>query len=688
MQGSPLPADGPGRPQTRGRGSESDGLASLLARWPALPLLVLLILGGMVIFVLILVAARGQDRIAAENSVQLAGVVLNGRQSELARLSRDYAWWDDAVASLAQSPDATWADGNVGGYMHQEFGITASFVIDARNGTIFAFRRGALVDVDAIATIPGLSMLVEQTRIAPGEPLATMGLLEIDGEVQIVAATALTSQAATEDTPPDLERAVLVLARALDPGYLAPIARDYHLAGLALVRDGEVDDRPFLPLDAPDGASLGALAWVAERPGDELILRLLPPIGLAFALIGALAWTIMRQIESGRRRLRDSVEVIAAKNLELQRLSAVQTTTWDAIDEGVAVFDRDLRLVAWNRAFRKMHAYPEPLLRAGTPLLDLLRFGAERGDFAPSPPEEAVAGRLAAAVRHDPAPFEQTGRDGHVIEIRQSPMPDGGFVSASRDVTERKRAERESVAARDQAELANRSKSEFLANVSHELRTPLNAIIGFSEMLQSEMFGALGAPQYREYARDVHQSGMLLLELINDILDLAKIEAGKFDLHEERINVVELCGAVLRLVAERARQSGLSVSLEVADRLPAIRADKRALKQILLNLLSNAVKFTPAGGRIALAAGYGPGGSIQFTVRDTGIGIAGPDIPRAMAAFGQVDSALSRRHGGSGLGLPISRALAELHRGSLDLTSEPGIGTTVVVRLPPDRVAA
>ncbi|MGH6932887.1 MAG: ATP-binding protein [Dongiaceae bacterium] len=247
---------------------------------------------------------------------------------------------------------------------------------------------------------------------------------------------------------------------------------------------------------------------------------------------------------------------------------------------------------------------------------------------------------------------------------------------------------RELITARDQAEFASRTKTEFLANVSHELRTPLNAILGFSEVIRREMFGPIGTPVYREYAQDIHQSGTWLLELITDILDMSKIEAGKLELREERVDPAELSNSVMRMVRDRAEAAGLTVVLEPAADLPTLRADPRALKQILLNLLSNAVKFTPNGGKVVLRVARAADNSILFSVRDTGIGIAAEDLPQAMAVFGQIDGALNRRHSGTGLGLPLSRALIELHGGHLDLISEPGVGTTVTVQLPPDRIAA
>ncbi|MDR3448258.1 MAG: ATP-binding protein [Alphaproteobacteria bacterium] len=247
-------------------------------------------------------------------------------------------------------------------------------------------------------------------------------------------------------------------------------------------------------------------------------------------------------------------------------------------------------------------------------------------------------------------------------------------------------AESELTRAKEQADFANRSKSEFLANMSHELRTPLNAIIGFAEIIKDQMFGPAGNPQYVEYAKDIYDSGQHLLSLINDILDMSKIEAGKRMLSDAQLNIDAIVQSVSRLVAARAAEGKVRLNLHVPRDLPTLRGEEKAMKQILTNLLTNAVKFTSEGGSVTLSAMIDDAGRMNINVVDSGIGIAQKDIAVALAPFGQIESALSRKHQGTGLGLPLTKALVELHGGTLTLESELGVGTTVKLIFPAERV--
>jgi signal transduction histidine kinase len=237
------------------------------------------------------------------------------------------------------------------------------------------------------------------------------------------------------------------------------------------------------------------------------------------------------------------------------------------------------------------------------------------------------------------------------------------------------------------ADEANNAKSRFLAAMSHELRTPLNAVIGFSEVLKMESFGALGSPRYKEYVSDIHASGTHLLAVINDILDISRLDSGDMSLEETAFELKKVIHDCVRMMSHQASGAGITLDEEVEDGLPLVRADERRIKQVLINLLSNAVKFTHANGSILVRAFRATDG-ISISVTDTGIGIAKPDLARALERFGQVDSTLSRKYEGVGLGLPLARQFMEFHGGSLELKSMPNVGTTVVLTLPASRIVA
>jgi signal transduction histidine kinase len=253
-----------------------------------------------------------------------------------------------------------------------------------------------------------------------------------------------------------------------------------------------------------------------------------------------------------------------------------------------------------------------------------------------------------------------------------------------RQLRRQEAVEIELLAAKETAETASRAKSEFLANMSHELRTPLNAIIGFSEIIKSRKFG-LWSERYPDYAGDIFNSGTHLLALINDILNLSKLEAGQFVLQEDEVDLAAAVEACVNLVETQARQSKIRLSVGLDPDFCLIRADDRRLRQILINLLSNAVKFTPEGGQVRISSAPRNGG-LAIQVSDTGIGIAAEDIPKAMTPFGQVDSKVRRKQEGTGLGLPLAKQLAELHGATFAIESKVHVGTTVTFVLPPERL--
>ena len=325
------------------------------------------------------------------------------------------------------------------------------------------------------------------------------------------------------------------------------------------------------------------------------------------------------------------------------------------------------------------------------------RIGRTRTDLASDFVSEPNKWRehLALLDQHEPFRdfvYKPETSDGpeRVISVSGNPFFDEagrflGYRGTARDITEKVLAERAVHEAKAAAEAANLAKSQFLANMSHELRTPLNAILGFSEVLENGIGGPLQSRQ-SEYVGLIRQSGEHLLQLINEILDLARIDAGKLDLREEVLDPGRFLDGVLALVKDRASAGLLTISVDIEENMPPLKVDATRLTEILLNLLSNAIKFTELGGAIGIVGRLTQEGGAAFIVRDNGCGMTEAEIEIALERFGQVDSGLARRHEGTGLGLPLARKLAELHGGSLTLKSEKGLGTTATVVLPPSRV--
>ena len=380
-----------------------------------------------------------------------------------------------------------------------------------------------------------------------------------------------------------------------------------------------------------------------------------------------------------------TAEVEARRQEEQARQQLISAI--EAIDDGFALFDADETLVFANSRIRELSPSCSHLLAKPASTLTELAHVYAKAHFGDDGPEEveAQAAKRLNLIRAGDVSFDRN-EDGKWVRVKEKHTPAGGIVSIRTDITDLVKRETAIRIAKEDAELANRTKTEFLANISHELRTPLNAIIGFAEVMQGELFGELGNPSYKEYANDICNSGRHLLDIINDILDVSKAEAGKLELVEEHLQIPRLIASATRLITGRADEGEIHLHQEITPGLPALFGDGRKIKQILLNLLSNAVKFTPRDGTVTVIAKISDLGDLEIGVTDTGIGMSAQQIEIALTPFGQVDSALSRTNEGTGLGLPLCHALATLHGGTLSVDSTPHAGTTVRLTLPKERL--
>jgi len=384
------------------------------------------------------------------------------------------------------------------------------------------------------------------------------------------------------------------------------------------------------------------------------------------------------------RRVRAEVETRAHARVTEARQRFLHAI--DNLSDGVAVWNADGSFLFCNDVYRRQSGAAADRLADGWDFEAYIRRSIELGEVQ-SATEDGQRWLDERLARHRAGggTFEIV-RDGRWMLIRESRSKDGATVIAATDISELKVREQDLLRARAAAEEANRAKSEFLANMSHELRTPLNAIIGFSEVIRGELFGPAGNARYLEYAADIHASGVHLLEVIGDILDLAKIEAGRLVLEDGMFDPNLVIEEALRTVSPNA--AGAGVALHGPPPLAGlqVRGDARAFRQVLLNLLSNAVKFTLRGGRVEVRLAIDRAGALEIAVADTGIGIAPEHLELVLEPFGQVAGSFDRKTGGTGLGLPIARSLVEHSGGRLTIDSEPGDGTTVRIRLPAERV--
>ncbi len=466
---------------------------------------------------------------------------------------------------------------------------------------------------------------------------------------------------------------------------LAALEEEGGLDALFAAPDEDEDDLldGTMQLIRPEGRLLAVTARLRSvrwHDGHALLLALAPAVDLEARERDVETEAEMAPVQPVAAF--DGPQVLALRT-EVEELRSILETATD----GVVILGPEGEIRSLNRSASALFNYDESETR-GKPFAMLFAHESQR----------AVMDYIAGLSGHGVASVLNDGREVIGREASGGFLPlfmtmgrltaSNGFCAVIRDITQWKRTEDELRSAKRAAETANAHKTEFLARVSHEIRTPLNAIIGFSDMMASEHFGAIGNPRYVEYASDIGRSGRHVLDIVNDLLDISKIEAGEMELEFSAVELNEAISEAVSLVQPQANAQRVIIRTSLSGAVPRVVADQRSVKQIALNILSNAIRFTPSGGQIVVSCAYEPTGSVILRIRDTGVGMTRGELEQAMKPFRQVTTGARKRGDGTGLGLPLTKAMVEANRAQFAITSAPNEGTLVEITFPSQRVLA
>jgi PAS domain S-box-containing protein len=648
------------------------------------PVLVLLATGLFVILAVLAGAAIHYDLAEAVKSRRGLQQAFGTAQAAMASTIIDYASWDDAVTHLVDRLDAEWADRNIGVYLGAIHQITTSLVIDRDGSVVYASQNGkSLPEPEKWEPLsPALLRMAGAAQAAPaGRPGPITGLVSVNGMLFLAAASDIRAETGGAVRA---DGRVLVFMKPLDrPAVLAmakPLVEEVDILTVRPAGGMASLELPLLEAFSPEGAPPVAwLSWPAPMPALRFLMTLswflLP---LLLILLG-VAFLVLQRVQ--REALRDMVGIGTLQRAQLRTRHLV-----DSVPDLLCVL-RQGRVDIINSVGCRILGFPSSADVQARPFVDLV-----------SPAGRVAFQRLLRQEQQaDDHPerwqiLELVNRDGAIVPVELSVQPIGGesegeLVVIARDRRQELARRAQMHAADTRAAVAERAKVHFLANISHELRTPLNAIIGFSAILRDELLGSLGAPQYRDYAVDIHDGGVYLLRLVNDLLDIAKLDAGELELREGWLDIATLLDRCERLMAQKAaeRNSRIITKLEVQGL--RILGDEVRLKQMLVNLINNAIIYSHTSGEVLVTGGVDPAcGDVVIKIVDKGIGMTVEAMRLALEPFAQVDTGFARRQAGAGLGLPLAKGYAEAHGGSLTLQSAPGRGTTVSIRLPASRV--
>ena len=632
----------------------------------------LLSLLGIAGLVVLLISGAVLDRNARDSATVKIASSLQGAVNTLTTVGRDNAWWDEAFEKLYLNFDRDWADANFGvdSITGSESGVDALVVADADGRWIAGYGtvEGGLGQ-DFLNGIPDLAAAIQKADAGSVQPpLVLAGMIRTPAGAALAAIVPVTpNDIWPAGIDPRTRVAVIVLNLLQEPD-LSLIEKQTGTTGLRLAAKPE-DGFGATPVAGFNGKPAGWLLWTLPKPGTDLVEKLIVPAVGATLLLLALSIVAGRRILIARRTLLSYAD-------RLQATSAMLEAAVDAGGEGLCVISEG-SVKYWNTDFTRLIGSPPRMLPQD-----------QAGGM------HALMGDAMTVLDGDPAILWDAltagewlllDRESRILWLRRTPFTDGTLILV-RDVTADRERQQELINARRAAEAANQDKSNFLAQMSHELRTPLNAILGFAEVISVGVFGKVQPEIYRGYAENIQQAGRHLLSLINDVLDLSKIEAGRMEARIESTDIAALAEDARILLADKAGAKGVALTVEGEPDV-AVKADPRMLKQIMINLLSNAVKFTPKGGRVWMTWRRDLAGMAELTVKDTGIGMSPEDLKQALLPFGQAKKRRETDEPGTGLGLPIVAHLARLQGGSFEIDSTPGAGTVVVIRVPVDAPA-
>ncbi len=629
------------------------------------------------------VAAQHFDRQENDKTVQRVRRTLAASEAVLGATVRDYAGWDAATNHLTNPVDEAWADENVGLYLNGAFRVAATLVVNRQGQVTYAVQDGKRLSPERRAELtvpPPLQTLIGRSvATPPGMTEAMTGVVRLPDGLYL---------AGVADIRPGLggpvreDGAALVFLMRLDR---AAIAR---MLDTLLLDNVDMPSRPVVSANSSllelreAGAAIGAppVGWISWRnplpahdflAGIAWVLALL--CGVSITLAG---WLLLREQRAAATR--------RAASEWLRQAGERYRGLIDTLPDAVCLLN-DGRISLINRAGVELLNAMEGESLVGRHFVDLV-YERDRLIFH----RRMQAG--GKPTRLEWSALRLTAANGMTVPVDLAILtsPDDGVGELTLVARDRRTeiTNNENLrAAETRAAVADRAKGQFLANISHELRTPLNAIIGFSEILRDELLGSLGTQQYREYANDIYEGGLHLLRLVNDLLDIARMDAGTFELRESWVDITALIERCERLVREKAAEKGIPLRIDVSPAGIRVLSDEVRMKQIMVNLIGNAIRFSETGQRVDVQVRIdGLTGDLLIDVADHGIGMTVDAMRIALEPFAQVEAGHNRRQAGAGLGLPLAKGYAEAHGGTLTMQSTPAVGTTVTVRLPASRI--